>query len=405
MRVVVFCHNFPRTHDQAIVSGVIKNAYNQALAVAQAGASVTVLTSGTTRGNWQCEGVEVHSVGRSPGKGILKAAIDDVKLTIKFILLRRKFSIAHVHTGNLVVLFMLKRLHLIRLPIVYTAHGTTTPELQAHYEAKPTLFERLVRLNGHLQERIDRFMWQSADRLVSVSQFQNAEMQKIYGVPATKLIQFYNGVDERYYHPVTANEQVSIRQSLNLPPHAPVLLFVGRMVKKKGIDTLLEALPHIQSRVPTAHLVIVGGDLGGGFDRPYVSALMKRVQPLVEMGSVSFAANATEAELPYYYQAADVCIFPSREYESLPTVIFEAMATGLPIITTKAWGSPEVLPEVLIEESALNDRTLANAVTTLLEDRAAREAQGSRNRSLAADFYWSKIGVEYYNFYDTLCHG
>lgn len=402
MNILLFCNNFPLSYDDAFVSGLVKNAFNHALALRRNGHNVTVITDAPVRGTWDIEGINVHSVGGGFLKGVFKAAFLDVLMTTRFLGLgNRSFDIVHIHSGNLVCFFLLKKFGFVRVPVIYTAHGTTTPELEANMHHHRSFKEWLVHMNGTVQEWIDRFMWKHADMLISVSRFQVAEMRSIYGVPKSKIACVYNGVDRTRYA-LDIAKGVQCRATLAIPEDAPVVLFVGRLAQKKGVHLLLDALPEVVAHCPKARFVFVFGEMGRKFDAAYGASIRERIAHSPHKEHIVVSENVSEVDLPSYYNMATVCVFPSLQYESLPTVVYEAMAAGKPIITQGSWGTPEVLGEVLLTEAQLHDDTLSSSIIELLNDPARRAMLGEQNHVRSADFTWEAIGAQYTALYETL---
>ncbi len=147
----------------------------------------------------------------------------------------------------------------------------------------------------------------------------------------------YNGVDRDLYSPEPSRPGAGESSGAG---DGPVILFVGRLVPKKGLQHLIAAFPRILEALPDARCIVVGGSR---LSDTYGSQL----RALVEQGGLSarfsWLQDVPEDELPAIYAQADICVFPSEGYESLPTVVFEAMACGVPVVATNRWGTPEAL--------------------------------------------------------------
>ena len=401
MRVLLFCSNFPHSHKDAIVSGVVKNAFNHALSLAQNDIKVSVITDGRQSGKWECNGINVVCVGPGFSRGVVRACMLDILMTIHFLRNKNLYDVVHIHTGNLLLFFALKKLRVFKIPVVYTAHGTTTPELGANFDTKKSFYERLVRLNGIVQEIIDRFMWKNSDLLISVSDFQLKEMKTIYRVSDDRIRTVRNGVDRNLYFPDKISA-TSLRESLCINEEHPVVVFVGRLVRKKGVHLLINSIEEVLSAHQDVRFVVVGGDMKRGFDSEYVKQLKEMSEPYVKAKKMFIIENVSEEELPAYYNMADVCVFPSLEYESLPTVIYEAMACGKPIITQGSWGTPEVLDDVLLSERQLLDGKLGSEISMLLEDTDRQAALSAINLNTVTQYCWKEIGKEYKHIYEKL---
>jgi glycosyltransferase involved in cell wall biosynthesis len=144
-----------------------------------------------------------------------------------------------------------------------------------------------------------------------------------------------NGVDVERFSPGPGN----LRCRLGLPPDSPVVGFVGRMTRDKGLPELVEAFDAILAAKPDVHLLLVGW-----FDASedaLSKELCSRIKRHPRIHSTGYVADTAP-----YYRAMDVMVLPTWR-EGFPNVILEAAATGIPVITTLATGSRDaVVPEV-----------------------------------------------------------
>jgi len=153
------------------------------------------------------------------------------------------------------------------------------------------------------------------------------EMQAYYGVPDDKLVVIENGVDLDDFHPrLTAQWRTAQRQALGIDADAPVFLYVGNGFERKGVRQLLAALADMRSR--QAQLVIVGNDRhSANFER--------QARQLGLAGRVLFVG--AQQDVRPFYAMADAFVLPTR-YDPMPNAALEAMACGLPIITSTTCG-------------------------------------------------------------------
>ena len=403
MNILFITTRYPRSYQEPIVSGVVKNPFSASLALARAGHAVTVITDGPHTGVWDFEGVTVHGVGEGFLKGVVAAFFVDIKISLQFFRMRnQRFDVVHIHSGNLLFFFLLKKMGFVPCPVVYTAHGTSTPELRANTADSFSLRTILLRINGFAQEVIDRVMWSGSDMLVSASDYQIEEMRTLYGLPKEKIVRVYNGVDTTRYFPDPQARKAK-REELGLSQDAYVVLFVGRMAPKKGVHLLVNALPSVLEKCPDATFVCVSGNTGRY--RGYRS----QVEGLRAQGTAQdrfrIIDDVAEADMPDFYNSADVCVFPSLGYESLPTVIYEAMATGVPVITQGSWGTPEVLDEVLLSEEELQGEALPATIVELLSDASRREVISRSYQEKVGRFSWDVLEKEYEELYRGVLKG
>ncbi len=401
MNILFFTQNYPKSYNEAIVSGMVKNPFHLSQYLKKSSHNIKIITYGKEKGVWNFEGVKVYSIGKGILKGVIKAFFLDIGMTRCFFKLHReeKIDVIHIHSGNLIFLFLLKKIGRIKTPIIYSAHGTSTPELRANIQGKKSFFNFLLLINGKIQEKIDKFMWKNSDMLVSGSNYQIKEMTEIYEVPEEKIKHIYNGVDSARYFSGN-NDGRELRVSLGISDQFPVILYVGRIARKKGIDFLIRALKSVLKEFPNVCLVLVLGSLGG--QRDYKKEVLSLIKEENLEKCIIIKEDVSEKELPRYYNMADVCVFPSTGYESIPTVIYEAMVCGKPIITQGSWGTVEVLNDILLSEEEIMSGALQNRILEILKDGELQERLTKEGIEKSKEFYWSKIVIQYISLYEKL---
>ncbi|MFE7208933.1 glycosyltransferase family 4 protein [Streptomyces sp. NPDC057611] len=194
-----------------------------------------------------------------------------------------------------------------------------------------------------------------------------------------RMVQLPPGVDEKVFHPGSGGDEVRARLGLT---DRPVVVCVSRLVRRKGQDTLIRAMPRILAAEPDTVLLIVGGG-------PYEKELRALAARTGVSGSVRFTGSVPWAELPAHYGAGDVFAMPCRtrrgglDVEGLGIVYLEASATGLPVVAGDSGGAPDA---VLDGETGWvvrggSPEEAADRVVTLLGDAELRRRMGERGRS------------------------
>ena len=177
------------------------------------------------------------------------------------------------------------------------------------------------------------------------------------------------GVDTERFAPVDRGDR---------PAHAPLeVLCVGRLVPDKGQGILLEALAALRAGGTDARLTLVG-------DGPDRAGLEARTRELGLDGAVTFTGSVGQDRIRDHYAAADVFCLPSFA-EGIPVVLMEAMATGLPVVTTQIMGIPELVADMLVppgDVAALHD-----ALAALAADPARRAALGEAGRARVVEAF------------------
>lgn len=189
------------------------------------------------------------------------------------------------------------------------------------------------------------------------------------------------------------------RERHGLSPDAPVALFVGSLAagnRYKGVDTLIAAVPEIRRRVPGVRVMIVGGgDL--------LVELKGQTRQLGITDTVVFAGPVENDRLPEYYATSDVFVLPSVPGgpENSPLVLFEAMASGKPVVASRLPGVCEIVRH---EETGLlvppgNCDELVAGVVRLLTRDEFRSRAGLRARSVAESYSWDDCATRMEGIY------
>jgi len=175
----------------------------------------------------------------------------------------------------------------------------------------------------------------SAARVFSVAESLK-RVAVTLGVPAEHIEVVGNGVDSKTFHPVPKAEA---REDLKLPEDAPVLISVGGLVERKGFHRVIELMPELRRRWPRLVYLIVGGASAEGNNRAELEA---QVGQLGLADCVRFLGRMPADQIKRPLSAADVFVLATRN-EGWANVFLEAMACGLPVVTTDVGGNREVV--------------------------------------------------------------
>jgi glycosyltransferase involved in cell wall biosynthesis len=253
---------------------------------------------------------------------------------------------AHEFTGNC---YGTAGALLARVPIVCTTHGKN------YWPEK--LYRRLAY----------RWVARRANAFVFVSDDLARFAAQVLGTSAGRFHIVKNGVDTRTYRR-DSHARERIRGELRLLPEQQLIVAVGSLYPVKGHAVLLEAFARVRSRDGSAQLVIVG-------DGPLRTELEQRIRELGIEDSARILGR--RADVPDVLNAADLFVMSSLS-EGLPLALLEAMAVGLPVISTAVGGIPEVvIPDRtgwLVRPADVED--LATKIRYVLEDPQQRRAVG-----------------------------
>ncbi|MFZ5827514.1 MAG: glycosyltransferase family 4 protein [Bacillota bacterium] len=237
----------------------------------------------------------------------------------------------------------------------------------------------------------------AVERIITVSDFIGKGVEALYPSAKGKWRTIYSGVDLSRFAPVWTSEARRMRSRLRSQHElgdGPVILFVGRLSPKKGADIVVRAMEEVARKHSDANLVLVGSKWYGE-DRisdyvAYVRALADRA-PL----KVHTTGFVPADEVHHWFSAGDLFVCASQWEEPLARVHYEAMASGLPIITTARGGNPEVVRgqgNGIVVEEPENPSAFAKAITKLLGDSRLRAEMGRRGRALSEErFGWDRV--------------
>ena len=192
--------------------------------------------------------------------------------------------------------------------------------------------------------RLERRTLARSDRIVVLSEFSRQLLSETHPRVAAPVVTIPGGVDLEHFRP--APDRLMVRERLELPGNALLLLTVRDLEQRMGIDTLLEALTRLPKERPFYCLIGGTGPLRG--------FLEKLCERLGLADRVRFLGYIREDQLPLYYQAADLFVLPTRAHEGFGLVTVEALACGTPVVGTPAGATPEIL-------SPLNPRLVASS--------------------------------------------
>jgi len=299
---------------------------------------------------------------------------------------RERFDVIHAHGADGWFTSKLGIKRKLDIPIIVTMHGSAQQELNAlKIESPHPLFSSLEKMHWWAQYFLDKWSLEGADRVIAVSKQTANEVARDYGFPLKKMAIIYNGVDSTRFFPGQRSED--IRRKFAARNHV-VVLFVGRLRMRKGVQYLIKALPSVLKRENNITLLIVGD----GESRIHIQNL---TQKLALQNHVRFLGKVSNGLMPKIYASSDIFVLPSL-YEGFPLVALESMASGLPIIASKVSGIPEVVDNesgVLVNPRDISG--LAEALCELIANDDGRRKIAEYVRRKAIEGYsWSRIAEQ-----------
>lgn len=188
--------------------------------------------------------------------------------------------------------------------------------------------------SGEAFKEISQYVLDRADIVASMTHHCIQQVTYVgYKPENVRLVRLVVGMEE--YHPGV--DGVHVRRKF-APMNEPLLLFVGQVRPRKGPQILVSAMPRVLSSYPKTRLLIVGPDYG------YADELKALAKDLRVEDSIEFVGAVPDTDLPAYYAACDIFLFPTCTHiECLGLVFVQAMFLGKPVIATRIAGAPEVI--------------------------------------------------------------
>ena len=219
-----------------------------------------------------------------------------------------------------------------------------------------------------------------ADRVIAISEASAVDVRDRLGVEAARIdvIPLGYGSPPR----TEATPEPELRRRLGLGA-GPIILNVGMKKVHKNQSRLVRALPRIREAVPEAQLVLAGAPT------PYESELRAEAGALGLDGGVVTPGYVDDADLEGLYGAASAFVFPSLN-EGFGLPVLEAMARGVPVVTSNRSSLPEVAGDAALLVDPTSVEEIADATVRVINDRALRRRLIAAGRARPAAFTWSR---------------
>jgi glycosyltransferase involved in cell wall biosynthesis len=225
-----------------------------------------------------------------------------------------------------------------------------------------------------------------ADRVVTVSETSKRDIERLYGVPAVRVVVVPNGCSEEFYESPTVGEIDAVRRAYGLD-NLPFCLFVGKFARRRNLPVLVEAFAAARRRVGSQHILVLAGDNPLG-------------EPVAEAATSSRIADAVripghvpDSDLRALYHATDLFVYPSQ-YEGFGLPVLEAMASGAPVLTVRNSSLAEVADDAAFLVTEPTRAALEDGLVTLLGDEALRRHYAELGRARARLFSWRRTAEE-----------
>jgi glycosyltransferase involved in cell wall biosynthesis len=267
------------------------------------------------------------------------------------------------------------------VPLVWLVKKHRIPVLLKMHGSNSALFGQLSPPFAQLRN----FILQNADCVGVLSEIEKAEYLKVWPFLGRRVRVVKNIIKPCF---LSTERRESQR---------PSILFISRFIHEKGVFDLLQAIPKVLRKYPTAEFIFIGSG----------SALKEFDKRVIEQNLTSFVKHLDHidnSETVKFYSSAWMLVFPSQLPEGMPMVVAEAMAAGLPIVTTRTNFSQSYM---ISEENCLfieyhNPASIEKEIIKLLEYPRLRRKISENNQELAKSFRAEKVTAEFLAIYEEI---
>jgi L-malate glycosyltransferase len=253
---------------------------------------------------------------------------------------------------------------LLGKPYIVALRGSDVP----FYNTRFKVFDKLF------FQHLSKLVWERAKVVTANSQGLKELAQKI--APKQKIEVVYNGVDTNFFKPDSPVAKKNI------------ILFVGRLIERKGVNYLLEAFSQINFKKRESWQIWLVGE---GPEKDNLESLAKRLKIVPQ---VKFLGRKSKEGLVKIYNQAKIFVLPSLN-EGMSNTILEAMACGLPIITTSVGGSKELIKNNGLIVKPKSGKELMQAIKEYIDSSDLLKRHGQESGKMAKKMSWGKAAKEY----------
>jgi len=250
----------------------------------------------------------------------------------------------------------------------------------ADMNGRDTLRDRLI-------SRVEHDNLVKSRGIIAMSNVVKNEIISSHGIPAGKINVVYSGVNLDLFRPVSRQQKREIRKELGIPENDIVLVFAGNPYRRKGLEYLIRALPDVKTK--NFKLLIMGKDMGE--DR--LENYMDIAKDLNVADKIVY--GGFKPDVYKYFASADLFVFPTL-YEPFGLVILEALAAGLPVITSRCAGAAEVVDNGkngFLLDDPKDFKDISDKINMVLESGLI-ESMGIAARKKAENYKWGNTAKE-----------
>ena len=268
------------------------------------------------------------------------------------------------------------------LPLVTTVHHPITSDLRIALHAARGWYERLGIRRWHSFLTMQKKVVKQLHNVVTVSDCSRQDIARDFGLQPSGISLVHNGIDTQVFKPVPGVERNPLRLMATCSADAPL----------KGLRYLLKAYARLLERYPDLELLLVSKPTPGGKTE-------RLVRSLGIADKVQFVNGISTEQMVRYYAEAAIAVTPSV-YEGFGLPAGEAMACGVPVVSTDGGALPEVVGDAGVIVPTKNVDALVDAIDTLLQDPELRATLGARGlQRIEDEFCWHVCARQMTDYY------
>jgi glycosyltransferase involved in cell wall biosynthesis len=233
-----------------------------------------------------------------------------------------------------------------------------------------------------------------ADIIITISKFSRDEIVKYLNYPEDRIEIVYPAVDHAVYY---EKRDKSILRKYNIKNTDKIVLYVGSETPRQNVEVLIEAFSTLKNKIPNIKLIKVGESQSYGARKK----ILTLIKDLDLQDDVIFPGYVPEEELPLWYNAADVLVYPC-DYAGFGLPPLEAMACGTPVITSNTSSLPEVVGEAGIMIDPKDSELMADKMHEILENETLWNEMKNKGLKRSKIFQWDDAADKTCQIYESI---
>lgn len=268
-----------------------------------------------------------------------------------------------------------------RAPSVVTAHDLTVYKFPDLYTDKQSSLLKTIIPQAVRQ----------AKKIIAVSQSTKKDLGEIFGVESERIKVIYHGLDERFFRKSDPKVIKDIQKKFNISND--YLLFLGTLESRKNIIRIIEAYERLREKINYSYQLVLAGAPGGNFNE-----IKKRIDESKYREDILLPGYIEADDLDPLFEGAKIFVFPTL-YEGFGLPIIEAMANGVPVVTSNISSLPEIAEGNAVLVDPFNVAEITQAIFDLLTKPDMSQEFSQHGKEKAKEFDWQKTAKETLTIY------